>query len=206
VGSRRCPHRHEALRRLRSRGHAPVDLRDIGDRNGHVGTFAQRLATIRARHAKTPALLARLQRPVCERPRHHLRRCKTCLGFELAWFGPSYSSRGGWRRNHGDVSARRMADAAGLEPGNSLRERLRMLLSDWLGGRDSNPDNVVQRAVPLVPSASFRAFSCRSIRHHPRPLLPVCVRSRAGCLFVSQPGRLSGHAFTPAFGAASHNC
>ena len=37
-----------------------VDLRDIGDRNRHDDTFAQRLAAIRARHAKKPALLAGL--------------------------------------------------------------------------------------------------------------------------------------------------
>jgi len=57
---------------------------------------------------------------------------------------------------------------------------------DRLGGRDSNPDTVVQRAVPAFLSASFRACSRRSIRHHLRPLLPVCLRSRAACLFVSQ--------------------
>lgn len=37
-----------------------VDLRDIGGRNRRDARFAQRLATIRARHAKKPALLARL--------------------------------------------------------------------------------------------------------------------------------------------------
>lgn len=37
-----------------------VDLRDITDRNRRDAAFAQRLATIRARHAKKPALLARL--------------------------------------------------------------------------------------------------------------------------------------------------
>ena len=37
-----------------------VDLCDISGRNSRDATFAQRLATIRARHAKKPALLARL--------------------------------------------------------------------------------------------------------------------------------------------------
>lgn len=37
-----------------------VDLRDISGRNRRDAAFAQRLATIRARHAKKPALLARL--------------------------------------------------------------------------------------------------------------------------------------------------
>ena len=37
-----------------------VDLRDISGRNRRGAAFAQRLATIRARHAKKPALLARL--------------------------------------------------------------------------------------------------------------------------------------------------
>jgi hypothetical protein len=37
-----------------------VDLRDINGRNRRDAAFAQRLATIRARHAKKPALLARL--------------------------------------------------------------------------------------------------------------------------------------------------
>ena len=37
-----------------------VNLRDISDRNRRDTTFAQRLATIRARHPKKAALLARL--------------------------------------------------------------------------------------------------------------------------------------------------
>jgi len=37
-----------------------LDLRDISGRNKRDATFAQRLATIRTRHAKKAALLARL--------------------------------------------------------------------------------------------------------------------------------------------------
>ena len=57
---------------------------------------------------------------------------------------------------------------------------------NWLGGRDSNPDNVVQRAVHAFARASFRAFSRCFIRDHLRLPPSVCVRSRAACLFVSQ--------------------
>jgi len=37
-----------------------VDLRDISCRNRHDAAFAQRLGTIKARHTKKPALVARL--------------------------------------------------------------------------------------------------------------------------------------------------
>lgn len=37
-----------------------VDLRDVSGGNRRDAAFAQRLATFRARHAKKPALLARL--------------------------------------------------------------------------------------------------------------------------------------------------
>ena len=67
--------------------------------------------------------------------------------------------------------------AAGNETGN------------WLGGRDSNPDTVVQRAVHAFVPASFRAFSRCFIRDHLRLLPSVCVRSRATCLIVSQAER-----------------
>jgi Phage integrase family len=60
-------------------------------------------------------------------------------------------------------------------------------LEIWLGGRDSNPDNVVQRAVDGVSPALVRAFSRRFSRQHLRPLSSVCVRSRAACLIVSHP-------------------
>jgi hypothetical protein len=33
---------------------------------------------------------------------------------------------------------------------------------DWLGGRDSNPDNVVQRAVKGLRSVTFRSVLLRS--------------------------------------------
>jgi integrase len=60
-------------------------------------------------------------------------------------------------------------------------------LADWLGGRDSNPDTVVQRTVHGVSSAPFPAFSGRSSRRHLRQLLSVSLLSCAACLTVSQP-------------------
>jgi integrase len=43
----------------------------------------------------------------------------------------------------------------------------------WLGGRDSNPDNVVQRIVDGVSSTRVRGFSRRLTRHHLRRLFSV---------------------------------
>ena len=61
----------------------------------------------------------------------------------------------------------------------------------WLGGRDSNPDNVVQRAVDGVWSAPVRAVSGRFSRSHFRRLRSVSPCSCAACLIVSQPTRPS---------------
>ena len=60
-------------------------------------------------------------------------------------------------------------------------------LEIWLGGRDSNPDNVVQRAVDGVWSAPVRAVSGRFPRSHLRRLRSASLCSRAACLIVSHP-------------------
>jgi hypothetical protein len=57
----------------------------------------------------------------------------------------------------------------------------------WLGGRDSNPDNVVQRAVHGLPYASVRSVLGRFARDASGPLRSISVRSRAACLIVSHP-------------------
>jgi hypothetical protein len=57
----------------------------------------------------------------------------------------------------------------------------------WLGGRDSNPDNVVQRTVDGLPSALVRAFSGRFSPSLLRRLPFVSLRSCAMCLTVSHP-------------------
>jgi hypothetical protein len=56
----------------------------------------------------------------------------------------------------------------------------------WLGGRDSNPDNVVQRTAHRLSWARCGAFPGRFARDHFRPLPSVSVCSRATCLIVSQ--------------------
>jgi hypothetical protein len=80
-----------------------------------------------------------------------------------------------------DSNAGTSGKAAGS---NEFRRELSLGMS-WLGGRDSNPDTVVQRAVPGLRYASLRAFPGRSNRESFRPLRSVSVRSRAACLIVS---------------------
>ena len=60
-------------------------------------------------------------------------------------------------------------------------------LGKWLGGRDSNPDTVVQRAAHVLRYASVRAVSRHFSRHLFAPLRSALLRSRAACLNVSQP-------------------
>jgi hypothetical protein len=62
-------------------------------------------------------------------------------------------------------------------------------LETWLGGRDSNPDTVVQRAVLAFPSASARSGFSGFLDHHFGALRSVSVRSRATCLFLSHLAR-----------------
>ncbi len=57
----------------------------------------------------------------------------------------------------------------------------------WLGGRDSNPDNVVQRAVHSCRFASIRASSRGFSRQHFGRRRWGPVRSSAACLIVSPP-------------------
>src|SRR4029453_2731227 len=71
-----------------------------------------------------------------------------------------------------------------------------------LGGRDSNPDTVVQRTVHGLPCASFRALLSRFCRDDFCPLVSVSVRSRPACLNVSHPssavaGQIGSSAFAP---------
>lgn len=63
--------------------------------------------------------------------------------------------------------------------------RLREMAS-WLGGRDSNLDNVVQRAVHRLRCASVRAVSVGFPRRPCIPLRSVSVLAPATCLIVSQ--------------------
>ena len=55
----------------------------------------------------------------------------------------------------------------------------------WLGGRDSNPDNVVQRADHGLRCASIRVVSGGSCERPLRPLPSLSLRSRAACLIES---------------------
>jgi hypothetical protein len=62
-------------------------------------------------------------------------------------------------------------DQAEDDQANRVRERATNAkdeedLADWLGGSDSNPDNVVQRAVHGCPCAPVRAVSLGVSRHH----------------------------------------
>jgi len=57
----------------------------------------------------------------------------------------------------------------------------------WLGGRDSNPDNVVQRAGDGLLPVPVRAVSGRFSRSHSRRLRSASLCSCAACLIVSQP-------------------
>ena len=82
----------------------------------------------------------------------------------------------------------------------------------WLGGRDSNPDTVVQRAVPGIPvgfdplrfvpslstttSVGFGLFRCAPVQ-----IVSMCLTRRG-----SQPVSLSGHGFKPALGLAFQSC
>src|SRR5207253_4196593 len=86
------------------------------------------------------------------------------------------------------------------EPETRTNSRDDLDLESWLGGRDSNPDNVVQRTEDGVSCAPLRAFLQRSSRQHLRQLPSVSLRSCAACLIVSQAGSLSGYAFNRAFG------
>jgi hypothetical protein len=60
-------------------------------------------------------------------------------------------------------------------------------LQDWLGGRDSNPDTVVQRAVHGLRYATVRAVSGPFSRDIFGPHRSALLRSRAMCLTVSHP-------------------
>jgi hypothetical protein len=73
---------------------------------------------------------------------------------------------------------RTVREVPAIEP-NNLEE---LNLEIWLGGRDSNPDNVVQRAVSGLRSASVRS----GFRDPLSGLLSsVLLRSRAMCLNLS---------------------
>jgi hypothetical protein len=61
-------------------------------------------------------------------------------------------------------------------------------LEDWLGGRDSNPDNVVQRADQPRRCAVIRIVSGRSRRAF-RPPPSTSMRCCSTCLIVSHPAR-----------------
>src|SRR5690242_15628198 len=72
----------------------------------------------------------------------------------------------------------------GLRPRGELKSARRRIScylggSYWLGGRDSNPDTVVQRSVHAVSSAPVRAFSRRLSRTHLRGCPSVSLRSCA---------------------------
>jgi hypothetical protein len=60
-------------------------------------------------------------------------------------------------------------------------------LQDWLGGRDSNPDTVVQRPVHGLRYASVRSVSGRFSHDIFGPLRSALLGSRAACLSVSHP-------------------
>jgi len=59
----------------------------------------------------------------------------------------------------------------------------------WLGGRDSNPDNVVQRADQPRRCAVIRIVSGRSSRRAFRPPPSISMRFCSTCLIVSHPAR-----------------
>ena len=59
----------------------------------------------------------------------------------------------------------------------------------WLGGRDSNPDTVVQRSVLGLRSASLRSGCSGFLDRLSGLLRSVSVGSRAIRLFVSHLGR-----------------
>jgi hypothetical protein len=61
-------------------------------------------------------------------------------------------------------------------------------LGSWLGSRDSNPDNVVQRTSDGLRSAPARVTG-RSSRSQSRRFRSVSLCSCAACLIVSQPAR-----------------
>ncbi len=67
----------------------------------------------------------------------------------------------------------------------------RVVSEGWLGGRDSNPDNVVQRAGDGLLSVPVRAVSGRSSRSRCRRLRSASLCSCVACLIVSQPARPS---------------
>jgi hypothetical protein len=79
---------------------------------------------------------------------------------------------------------------------------------NWLGGRDSNPDNVVQRAVNGFRSVPVRsvllAFSALLI-HWPPLRSALFTHKMSHCVSGSE-GNWSGHALSPARPAASHSC
>jgi hypothetical protein len=62
----------------------------------------------------------------------------------------------------------------------------------WLGGRDSNPDNVVQRAVHALTLVRSVRFLRRLIPGRLRLLPSDSLRSRAACLIVAHPGGRPG--------------
>jgi hypothetical protein len=75
----------------------------------------------------------------------------------------------------------------------------------WLGGRDSNRDNVVQSADYPFRSASVRTFYQRFSQRCFGPHRSVPVRPRAVCLTVSQPTQLIAvHQNSSAFTAAQY--
>ena len=97
--------------------------------------------------------------------------------------------RGGIRRLRATSNASRSAQEA-----KPTRQRANGCERSWLGGRDSNPDTVVQRAVHRFRSASIRFVAFGFSPSTSAPFRSVSLCSCAVCLSVSRPHRPSAAA------------
>jgi hypothetical protein len=105
----------------------------------------------------------------------------------------SITSRG----RDGDISSRKRRVTNKVEP---------LASETWLGGRDSNPDNVVQRASDGLWSASVGAVLGRSSRSPSRRRRCVSLCSCPACLTVSHPTLPTGLLSTAHLGNEREEC
>jgi len=112
-------------------------------------------------------------------------------GFESGVGGPptprlrSFRATAGLRRDRLRLQGTRFGCRWTCLPGRSSVKPSEV----WLGGRDSNPETLVQRADQPRRCAVIRIVSGRSSRRAFRPPPSISMRFCSTCLFVSHPAR-----------------
>ena len=142
-----------------------VDLRDMSGLNRRDAAFAQRLATIRSRHAKKPRRWLASQRPVCKLPSASSPVVQDLCGIRTRPIlaNPLKS----WRLRRMTTTSRNDARTA-RRKSNAASRCCRGTWECWIdlaGFRDSN-SSLVQRGGPGTASRSTgEVRACRALIH-----------------------------------------